>query len=99
VPNPTCSSAPDILREQKVGLTQLARELGRDRSVVERWWRRGVRGHRLGTALDGGRRCTSREEFDRWQRRVNGLPADALSPAQVARSHERVERELDAAGF
>jgi hypothetical protein len=91
-------SAPaniNVLSERKIGLSQLARELKRDRSVVERWFRRGVRGHKLGTALDGGKRVTSWEEYDRWQHAINGVPAETLTAKQVKTAHELAAAELE----
>lgn len=89
----------DILSETKIGLSHLARELNRDRSVVERWRLRGIRGVKLGTALDAGRRVTSREEFERWQRAVNGVQAETLTPKQIKSNHDRAETELAASGW
>lgn len=82
----------DFLSEQRISLTQVAREEGVNVSTPWRWCLRGCKGVRLESFLVGGRRFTTREAFARF---VAATTA-AASGAPVA-PQARTNRQRDAA--
>ena len=98
---PLCqASAHPLLRQ--------GRRRGRpiNRSTLERWRTRGVRGPGgetvvLETALIGaGIRATTVEALERFFAKLNGSePASEQTPSQLRRQHERDETELIEAGM
>ena len=100
----------DILNEDIVSMTE-ARQFLRTRphpSTIWRWYKRGVRGVKLETAVLGGRRVTSKEAIQRFVDATTAAhDAGAASPAipihETLRRRRaaiaRAERELAEAGI
>lgn len=65
-------------------------------TTVWRWHLRGVRGVKLETTLQGGRRYTSREALRRFHERVtaaaDGEPVRGETPRQRERAIDRAEK-------
>ena len=95
----------NILHETKISLTKLAQRADVNVSTCWRWAQRGVRGQLLETYLEGGRRYTSLEAFDRFRARTtdaaNGKQPEVSARTSRQREHaiEQAERELDSAGI
>src|SRR5690242_14714829 len=76
-----------------------------NRSVLERWWTRGIRGPKgerivLESRRIGGLRFTSVEAVERFLAALNGEHFDGeQTPSQAKRQHAAAERELEAAGI
>ena len=100
----------DILNEDIVSMTE-ARQFLRTRphpSTIWRWYKRGVRGVKLETAVVGGRRVTSKEAIQRFVDATTAAhDSGAASPTvpiqETLRKRraaiERAERELAKAGI
>jgi hypothetical protein len=92
----------DLLQEQRLSLTQLARHEGVSVSTVWRWARCGVRGAVLESFNVGGRKFTTREAFRRFVERttaaVSAESARALTNNQRDAAIRRAEAQLDEAG-
>lgn len=90
-----------LLEEDRLSLTELARQEGVNTATVWRWAQRGVRGFRLETLRVGGKTFTSRQAFARWVAATND-DASAI-PSRTNRqrqsSIDAAERELEAAGI
>ena len=90
----------DISSEQMLSLSQASKYLpGRPHaSSLWRWYRRGVRGVQLETAVIGGRRFTSVEALERFAAATtaaaDGHPAPARTPRRRERKIEAAERRL-----
>ena len=71
-------------------------------ATVWRWYKRGVRGVRLETAVVGGRRYTSRQAIQRFIDRCTAA-ADGPTASSLRRTRARAiaqaEKELDQAGI
>jgi hypothetical protein len=89
-------------------LLRQGRRRGRpiNRSTLERWRTRGVRGPGgerviLETSLIGaGIRATTVEALERFFGKLNGTdPARSVTPSQLRRQHEHDDAELVAAGM
>src|SRR3954452_1213428 len=97
----------DPLNQDVFSLTKAARRLPRLRndrpvnvSTVWRWATKGLRGHRLETAMVGGVRVTSDEALREFFASVNGQGSQTtMSKATTSRRDESVARELDRLGF
>ena len=95
----------DFLKEQRLSLTQLARQEGVSVPTPWRWSKRGVNGVVLETFSIGGRRYTTQESFQRFVERstvaANGEPA--ATAVRTNRQREaaisKAERELEKAGI
>ena len=95
----------DFLKEQRLTLTQLAKQEGVSIPTPWRWANRGVRGVVLETFNVGGRRFTTHEAFQRFVQRstaaARGVMIAASDPC-IDRQHEvaieAAERELQEAG-
>jgi hypothetical protein len=75
-------------------------------SVVYRWVQRGIRGTKLEAIQFGGRRMTSTEAIERFVRALSkkaglagGDEPPARTPAARKRSHEKADKNLEAAGW
>lgn len=93
-----------LLQEERVSLTDLAKEEDRNVSTVWRWAQRGVRGVVLETFNVAGRRFTTREAFARFVEA--STEAAQGSPVQSARANRqreaaisRAERECEDLGI
>ncbi len=102
--------AVDILNEAVVSLTEAARILPTRPhcSTIWRWYRRGVRGIRLETAVLGGKRYTSKEAIQRFVERTTeahdrggAAPSKPIHETMRQRraAIEKAERDLTAAGI
>ena len=90
----------DLLSENRVSLTALARELNVSASTCSRWTLRGIRGHRLECFSLGGRRYTTRESLARFVAATNGERVECgQTPRQRERQIERAERRADELGL
>ena len=95
----------DFLNEQRLTLTQLARQEGVSVPTPWRWANRGVRGVVLETFSVGGRRFTSIEAFVRFVEATTaaaqGLPTTPASRTNRQRDAAitRAEAELAKAGI
>jgi hypothetical protein len=90
-----------ILKEERLTLTQLAKELGVDVCTTWRWSTRGVRGVRLDSYAIGGKRYTTREALERFTAASTiaaGIAPPAPSAARFERDAEAAERELEQLG-
>ncbi len=91
-----------LLAEQRLSLTELAREQGVAVPTVWRWAQRGIRGVRLETFHVGCRRYTSREAFTRWIDATQVEQPVAAPASRTSRQREaairQAERELERAG-
>ena len=89
-----------LLKEQKITFAKLAQERGVNVCTVWRWAQRGVRGVRLESFNEGGKRYTTREAHARF---VEGTTAAANgTPIQSSRTNRqraaavaRAEREAE----
>lgn len=95
----------DFLKEQRLSLTELARQEGVAVPTPWRWSKRGVNGVVLETFNIGGRRYTTQEAFQRFVERstvaANGEPAAPTT--RTSRQREaaisQAEAELAKAGI
>ncbi len=94
----------DLLDENRVSMTELARQLGVTIPTIWRWRQRGVRGVRLETFMLGGRRFTTQEAHRRFVEATTLAANGPMLPATAARTNRqrqaaiaRAEKELDAA--
>ena len=97
----------DLLSETTVTLTEAAKKLPHrpHASTIWRWYKAGIRGRRLETAVVGGRRVTSLEALARFSEALtaerDGLPTPP--PARTNRQRRAAiaaaEKALDAAGI
>ena len=92
-----------LLTEHRLSLTQLAQERDLHVTTIWRWATRGVRGIRLETYREGGRRYTTREAHARF---VAATSDGVAAPAPAARTSrqrsaavDRAEREAAALGI
>ena len=93
--------AIDILSEQRLRMAEAAHRTGVNLSTVWRWVLRGVRGHKLESALIGGQRFTSAESLARFVEKINspGTNITAVrTPTQREKAIAAAERELKEAG-
>jgi len=95
----------DLLAENRVSMTELARQMGVTIPTIWRWRQRGIRGVKLETFLIGGRRFTTTEAHRRFVE-ASTLAADGPRPSTVARTGRqrqaaiaRAEAELDTLGI
>lgn len=95
----------DLLSENRVSMTELARQLDVTIPTIWRWRQRGVRGVQLETFMLGGRRYTTQEAHCRFVERTTAA-ANGTQPSATTRNSRqrqaaiaRAERELDAAGI
>jgi len=90
----------DLLSEERLSLTALARELDVSVSTVWRWNLRGIRGHRLECRNLGGRKYTTREAFTRF---VEATNEETAPTSRTNRQREgdiaRAEKDLAEAGW
>jgi hypothetical protein len=78
----------DLLSEERMTLSELARQEGVNVCTCFRWIQRGIRGVRLESFNRGGRRFTTREGFARW---VAATQLEPSAPAPQGRtSPERI---------
>lgn len=102
--------AVDILNEDVVSLNDAAKILPNRPhvSTMWRWYKRGVRGIRLETAVLGGKRYTSKEAIQRFVERTTeahdrggAAPTKPINETMRQRraAIEKAERELSAAGI
>ena len=77
--------------------TEVARKYNKDPSVVIRWMIRGVRGEVLTSKLIGGRRFTTPEWLDDFDRRLNADTPE-VAAATEPRKPARKTRSASAAG-
>lgn len=93
--------AMDILNERRLRICEAAKRGGVNISTGWRWILRGVRGHKLESALIGGQRYTSEEAFCRFIAAINA-PAGGAPSVRTAKQREKeiaaAERELLDAG-
>lgn len=95
----------DFLKEQRLSLTELARQEGVSIPTPWRWTKRGVKGVVLETFSIGGRRYTTQEAFRRFvERSTSAANGDCpASPVRTNRQREaaisKAERELEKAGI
>lgn len=95
----------DFLKEQRLSLTELARQERVSVPTPWRWSKRGVNGVVLETFSIGGRRYTTQEAFQRFVERstaaANGTPnAPAVRTSrQREAAISRAEAELAKAGI
>jgi len=95
----------DLLSENRVSMTQLARQMGVTIPTIWRWRQRGIRGIKLETFLIGGRRFTTTEAHRRFVEATTAAadgparPTTARTSRQRQRAIEEAERALDAAGI
>jgi hypothetical protein len=96
----------DLTEESILTLSEAARSLPAGPvhiSTIHRWWRRGVRGVQLETALRGGKRVTSQEALQRFFARTtaiaNGERAPARTPRQRKKAIEAARARLAANGL
>ena len=92
-----------ILSEQKLTLSQAARQVDVNPSTVWRWSLKGVRGVKLETYSIGAKRYTTAEALIRFTESctvaANGEQPKARTNRQREAAIRRAERELDAAGI
>jgi len=95
----------DLLAENRISMTELARQLGVTIPTIWRWRQRGIRGVRLETFMLGGRRFTTQEAHRRFVDRTTAA-ADGEQPTTKARTNRqrdaavrRAEAELDRLGI
>jgi Protein of unknown function (DUF1580) len=87
----------DLLSENRLSLTELAKEQRVATSSVWRWTLRGIKGHRLEAFNLGGRKFTTRDAFARFLAAINGEKlAASATPRQREAAQNLVEEELDA---
>ena len=95
----------DFLKEQRLSLTELARQEGVSIPTPWRWTKRGVKGVVLETFSIGGRRYTTQEAFGRFVERstaaANGVTLTPASRSNRQREAAiaKAERELEKAGI
>lgn len=95
----------DFLKEQRLSLTELARQEGVSVPTPWRWSKRGVNGVVLETFSIGGRRYTTQESFQRFvERSTVAANCEQVAPAaRTSRQREaaisRAEAELAKAGI
>lgn len=82
----------DVLKEQRLSLTELARQEGVSVPTPWRWSKRGVNGVVLETFSIGGRRYTTQESFQRFVER-----STAAANGQSAAPSVRTSRQREAA--
>ncbi len=86
----------DIFNEQVISLPEARARLPRrpNMSTIFRWQLNGVRGIRLETFLQGGRRYTSVEALERFLQRING---DRIATPAISAATEKKNRKTAAA--
>lgn len=84
-----------LLAEDRISLTDLAKDEDRNVSTVWRWAQRGVRGVKLETFNVGGRRFTTREAFARFVEATT--EAAQGSPVQSPRTNRQREAAISRA--
>jgi len=94
-----------LLREQRISLSGLAKEEDISTPTAWRWAQRGIKGTRLETFSVGGRRFTTREAFQRFVEKISrasscaiGLPNPRTRRQEEADRHH-AENELSRDGF
>jgi len=94
---------PNLLEEDRISLTELARREGVNICTVWRWAQRGVKGIKLETFCVGGRRYTTQEAFARFVERstaaANETSASSTSNHDTDRHERLVEKQLEEAGL
>jgi hypothetical protein len=94
----------DLINEQRISLSALAKREGVNVSTCWRWCLRGVKGHHLESLIVGGRRYTTVEAFVRFVERTSAgiIGEPAPTPSRTYRQRqaaiEWAQRELDRAG-
>lgn len=81
----------DFLKEQRLSLTELARQEGVSVPTPWRWTQRGIRGVKLESFAIGGRRYTTQEAFQRFVAATTAAALGQTAPAP------RTNREREAA--
>jgi len=92
----------NILNESRLSLSKAAKHLGVNTSTVWRWTLKGVRGHKLQSALVGGHRFTSHEAIGRFTQAINAGPGEApqvRTPKQRQAAIDRAAQRLAAVGI
>jgi hypothetical protein len=96
-------SMKNLLEEQRLTLTELARKERVNVSTVWRWTLRGVRGIKLESFSVGARRFTTAEAFIRFVDATTAAAKGGIAPArtrhQRAADISRAERELQSHGI
>jgi hypothetical protein len=93
--------ATDILTETRLSPSQAAGTLDVSVGTVWRWLLKGVKGHKLESAIIGGRRFTSQESLSRFVAKLNAGPGETpqvRTPKQRERAVSQAEAELMRAG-
>ena len=98
----------DLTKEKVISLSKATRLLPKRRqgkkphvSTLYRWAGSGLKGVQLETIQVGGTLCTSREALQRFFQRLGdkNRPSVASPPRRRKSDLDRVEKDLDAAGF
>lgn len=84
-----------ILQENRVSLTALAKQEGVSASTVWRWTTRGIRGVRLESLTVGGRRYTSLQAFARFVLATQ-ISGDGVSSASRCPGAEQMHAQAEA---
>ena len=93
--------AMEILSESRLRMPEAAKRIGVNVSTIWRWVLRGVRGHKLESALIGGQRFTSIEALERFIGRINtptGISSSVRTPKQREKAIAAAEQALINAG-
>lgn len=83
-------------------LTEVARAYEKDPATVYRWWKKGVRGVRLQTFMQGGHRhCTDEalEQFFAAITAASSTPGDDTGPPEPVLAGVDASAELARRGF
>ncbi|MBA4104969.1 MAG: hypothetical protein C0485_04345 [Pirellula sp.] len=89
---------PDLLRERRMTLAELAQQQNVNTCTTWRWSGRGVGGVVLETYSVGGRRYTSQEAFERFVERTTAAAqrGPSLPTIRTTRQREAAIRKADA---
>lgn len=91
------TSIDRLLSEERLTFAELARTQGVSPNTVWRWAKIGVRGIRLESFKNGGKRVTTRESFHRFIAAISGVPLND-TPSR-AKSIAAAEKALARAGI
>lgn len=89
--------AIEILSESRLRIGEAAKRIGVNVSTTWRWVLRGVRGHKLESALVGGQRFTSIEALERFVTKINtpaGITGSVRTPKQREKAVAAAEQAL-----
>lgn len=102
----TASITNEILAaplEDRLTLTQLARQQGVSPPTTWRWAMRGCRGTKLQTAMLGHKRITTHAAFQLWVEQVTAAADGKSTPAQSKKARESAiksaEKQTDKYGI